>query len=316
MEVMERVTVLVTGGAGFIGAHVVEELLKKKYRVIVPYINIDSRSTFAQKELEKRVVVVPLDIRDKQKIFDLHKKYQFDYIFHLAAQTLVTEAYKNPRETLDVNIMGTVNMLELVRENNAIKGIIIASSDKAYGKTTEAYTEKSPLKGDHPYDVSKSSADLIAQTYFSTYNTPVVITRFGNVYGEGDLHFDRIVPGICEAIVKKKTLAIRSDGKYVRDYLYVKDVANGYMTLLKYIDTIHGEAYNFSSIDTLSVVDLIKKAEKILNRKINYRILNTAKNEIPYQHLNDAKIKKLGWKPRYDLDSTLKSIVQWYKLVS
>jgi CDP-glucose 4,6-dehydratase len=209
--------------------------------------------------------------------------------------------------------MGTVNVLEAARINGRVKGIIVASSDKAYGKTDKAYTEESPLRADHPYDVSKASADLISQAYFATYGLPVVVTRFGNVYGEGDLHFGRIIPDICESIIKKKVLRIRSDGTYVRDYIYVKDVVNGYLFLLKNINRIKGEAFNFSSSDTLSVLDLVKKAEKILKVKISYKSLNNAKNEIPYQHLDDSKIKNLGWKSAHLLKKTLPNILQWYK---
>ena len=211
--------------------------------------------------------------------------------------------------------MGTVNILEAVRRNKKIKGIIAASSDKAYGKSQKAYTEESPLRGDHPYDVSKSSMDLICQSYFATYNLPIAITRFGNVYGEGDLHFDRIIPGICKTVIKNEVLDIRSDGTYIRVYLYVKDVVNGCITLLESIDTIHGEAFNFSSKDNLSVVDVIKKAEQILGVKIPYKILDIAKNEIPYQHLNDAKIRSLGWRSKYSLSKTLLSIMEWYRVI-
>jgi CDP-glucose 4,6-dehydratase len=211
--------------------------------------------------------------------------------------------------------MGTVSILEAARATESVKGVIVASSDKAYGKTKKAYTEESPLQGDHPYDVSKSATDLIAQTYYKTYGLPVVVTRFGNVYGEGDLHMDRIVPGICEAIIKNKPLLIRSNGKYVRDYVYVKDVADGYLFLLKHIDKVKGEAFNFSSDDYFSVLDLVKKAEEVMEKKIDYKILNNAKNEIPYQHLKDKKIRRLGWKPNFSFETTIKYILDSYRKI-
>lgn len=314
MGTLKGKRILVTGGAGFIGGHLALELIRAGAKVSVLDIKVNSKSFFALQNLSSYVSLDIVDIRDKEKIFEYFDKSSFDYVFHLAAEPIVEEAFIDPYSAFETNIMGTVNILESVRMNDKIKAVIAASSDKAYGKTKKAYTEKDPLKGDHPYDVSKSSMDLICQSYFTTYNLPIVITRFGNVYGEGDLHFDRIIPGICKAVIKNEVLDIRSDGTYIRDYLYVKDVVNGCITLLSNIDDIHGEAYNFSSKDNLSVIKVIHKAEKVLNRKINYRILNNAKNEIPYQHLNDSKIRMLGWKPRYNLDSTLKSIVQWYKL--
>lgn len=307
--------ILVTGGAGFIGSHLVLELIKNKAKVFVIDLKIQPKSFFALNNLSDKAVFETLDIRNKDKVSKYFDKLEFDYIFHLAAEPIVEEAFDNPYFAFETNIMGTVNILEGVRKNKNIKGIIVASSDKAYGKTKKIYKEDSPLKGDHPYDVSKSSMDLISQAYFKTYNLPIVITRFGNVYGEGDLHFDRIVPGICKSIIKNEILELRSDGTYVRDYLYVEDVVSGYLTLLKNINNIYGEAFNFSSPDNLSVLDLIRKVEKSLSNKINYKILNTAKNEIPYQHLDDSKIRKLGWRNNYLLESSIARVLGWYRKI-
>lgn len=308
-----RYTVLVTGGTGFIGSQLTEELVKQKYTVIIPYVKIDKRSIFLAHKLDKKAELIKADVTNRKKVREIIQRYNVNFIFHLAAQTIVTEAYQNPYKTLHTNIMGTVNVLEASRSSRNIKGIVVASSDKAYGKTTKPYTENFPLAGDHPYDVSKSSADLIAQMYVKTYNLPVVVTRFGNVYGEGDLHFNRIVPGICEAIIKQKILEVRSSGTYVRDYVYVKDIVNGCMLLLKKINSTCGQAYNFSSRDTVSVIDLIKKIESILKIKVTYTILCKVHNEIPYQHLDDSKIKKLGWKNTFTMEDVMPGILSWYK---
>ena len=291
---LKNKNILVTGGAGFVGSHLVEELIKRKTNVIVVDINFDKRSYLFTENLHKKSKVINLNICDYKKLLALIKKYRIEFIFHLAAQSLVDVAYKDPKGTLDNNILSTVSVLEITRTNKNIKGVIVASSDKAYGKLGgRKYKETDPLSGDHPYETSKSATDLISTTYYKTYKIPVVVTRFGNIYGEGDLNFSRIIPGIMKAVVRSQKLEVRSNGKYVRDYLYVKDVVNGYLLLAENIERVKGEAFNFGSNETLSVLEVIKIVEKALHKKINYKILNIAKNEIPYQSLDYSKIKKM-----------------------
>lgn len=311
MEI-KGIRILITGGCGFIGGYLVKKLADAEANITVLDIFLDSRSIFSQNNLKKRVNFQIIDIRNKKETLNIFKKFKPTFVIHLAAEPIVEKAYLDPYNTFETNIMGTVNILEAVRTIGKVKGIIVASSDKAYGKTTKIYKEDDPLKGDHPYDVSKSCEDLIAQTYYKTYNLPIVITRFGNVYGEGDFHFGRIIPDICSAIIQKKPLLIRSNGKYVRDYIYVDDVVNGYIFLLNNISKIRGQVFNFSSPDNLSVIKLIKVAEKALKVKIAYKILSNAKNEIPYQRLDDAKIRKLGWKSIYSIKETFPKILSWY----
>lgn len=307
--------IIVTGGAGFIGSHLVEELLERGKEVIVVDSEVHSDSYFAKRDFQKKATLEILDIRNIDGVNALFTKYSPSFVFHLAAEPIVVSSFNDPVSTFETNIMGTVHILEAVRKNPIVQGVIVASSDKAYGKTKEAYTEETPLQGDHPYDVSKSCADLITQAYYKTYGTPVAITRFGNVYGEGDIHYDRIIPGICLAVAKNEVLEIRSNGEYVRDYIYVKDVAKGYLTLLDHMVSVKGEAFNFSSNITLSVLDLIRKSQEILGEKIKYKILNTAKNEIPYQHLDDQKIRKLGWQQETSFEEGLKKTFSWYQKI-
>ena len=306
-------TVLVTGGTGFVGAHLVEALLKRGNRVIVTYRASDPTSYFFQKKLDKKVVMAHCDLSDYERVCNVITRYEVDTICHLGAQAIVTTAYANPREAIISNVLGTANILEAARAYRHVKRIIVASSDKAYGKTKGMYTENSPLAGDHPYEVSKSAADLIAQMYWKTYRLPVVITRFGNIYGPGDLNFNRIIPGIMQSILAKKKLAIRSDGTFVRDYVYVSDVVSGYLFLLDHFDKVAGQAFNVSSDSSYSVLMLIKKVSRILRKKIPYEIHNTQVNEIPYQHLSYDKIKTYGWKPRATLSNGLTLTYRWYK---
>ncbi len=309
--------ILVTGGSGFVGGHLVEELVKLGSNVIIADINFDRRSYLFTEKLHKKSKVINLNICNYRKLLALIKKYKIEFIFHLAAQALVEDAYNNPKYTLENNILSTINVLEAVRINPKIKGLVVASSDKAYGKLNrQEYIEIDPLSGDHPYDTSKSVTDLISTTYYKTYKIPVVVTRFGNIYGEGDLNFSRIIPGIMKAIAKNEQLEIRSNGKYIRDYLYVKDVVNGYILLAKNIDKVKGEAFNFGSEDNLTVIEVINQVEKILKKEIDYKILNRAKNEISYQSLDYAKAKKMiNWQPNHNMVQLIDRIYSWYKKI-
>lgn len=308
--------VLVTGGTGFVGSHLIEELLNQGANIITTFEYTDPSSYFIVKGFDKKVTMAKVDVGHYDEVFDLVTKFEVEYIFHLAAQAIVTTAYANPRRTLESNIMGTTNILESTRLYPKVKAVVVASSDKAYGKLKSGqYIETDPLRGDHPYDVSKSATDLIANMYFKTYQVPVVTTRFGNIYGEGDNNFSRIIPAIMKVLINKETLELRSDGKSVRDYLYVKDVARGYLMLAQNIEETKGEAFNFGSNDTLSVIELIEEIEKSLKVKVPYKVLNIAKNEIPYQSLGYEKIKKLGWKNEKDVKNTAKEIYEWYKNV-
>lgn len=265
-------------------------------------------------ELGKRAIMMRVDITDYEGILHTITKFDIEYVFHLAAQPLVDVAYYNPRQTLISNIVGTVNILEAARMYPRIQAVVVASSDKAYGKANKKrYIEEDPLRGDHPYEVSKSAADLITTSYNITYDLPVTVARFGNVYGEGDLNFSRIIPGLLLSQIAGKTLEIRSDGSYVRDYVYVKDVVAGYIALAHGIEKSRGEAFNFGGNDDMSVVDLIDLAAKVLDKKVSYKILNTAKNEIPYQALDYTKVTKtLGWEPQFGVESVLSQIQKWY----
>lgn len=316
MENLEGLTngpILVTGGVGFVGSHLVEALVDTGASVVVLYREIHKDSYFARKELSKSVQMVQGDLRDYSCVSNVITRHAIRNVFHIGAQAIVETAYKDPLETMASNVMGTTHVLEACRKSRAVETIIVASSDKAYGKSKETYTEQSSLHGDHPYDVSKSATDLIAQTYFKTYSLPVVITRFGNIYGPGDVHRDRIVPGAMEAYVSNSVLRLRSDGTPVRDYVYVKDVASAYIFLLMNRARTVGQAYNISSADSCSVIELIRKMDTVLGKTLHYTIDNTAINEIPFQHLDDAKIRSLGWKNSVSFDDAIKETYTWYK---
>ena len=244
-------------------------------------------------------------------------EYRIDTVFHLAAQTEIGVGKDDPVGTFEANVRGTWNLLESCRHSKLVKRIVVASSDKAYGESAKLpYTEDMPLAGQHPYDVSKSCADLISHSYFKTYAMPVSITRCGNIYGGGDLNFNRLVPGtISSALVGDRPI-IRSDGKYVRDYFYVLDAVEAYVALAEKMDDrkLWGEAFNFGTEEKFTVLEIVKKILALTNPSLRPEILNEASGEIREQYLSAKKAHRmLGWKARYPMSKGLDETIAWYK---
>lgn len=305
--------VLVTGGAGFVGSHLVEKLLALGAKVFVLDWKLKQVGYFTSGGLDEKCVCIDADLKIFDKVREAVEKNSIDYIFHIGAQALVTVGYHDPYETFGSNIMGTVNVLEAARLSPKVRGVFVASSDKAYGKDCLNAKEEQKVFGDHPYDASKAACDIISRTYYKTYGLPVAVARFGNIFGPGDMNFSRIVPGAMESFIKNQTLEIRSDGQFRRDYLYVKDVAEGYIKMAEKINDVKGEAFNFSTNWNFSVIELLDKIVEVLGEKVNYKILNQQKNEIPAQSLNSEKAKNiLGWRPSFSIDNALKETYRWY----
>ncbi|MEM3361745.1 MAG: GDP-mannose 4,6-dehydratase [Candidatus Anstonellaceae archaeon] len=310
-----RRNVFITGATGFVGSHLAKRLINYNSNVIVLIRSQDPNSYFFTEGLNKKCILVHGDIRDKNRISEIIQKYEIETIFHLAAQPIVTNAILDPYITFDTNIFGTINILEASRKFNFIKEVIVASSDKAYGSSKNLpYREDMPLLGEAPYDVSKSCADLISLSYAKTYGLPISVSRCGNIYGPGDLNFSRIIPGAIKAALTNSTLVIRSDGKPIREYIFVDDVIDGYLLLAENIAKTKGEAFNFSSGEKLSVLEVIEKVKKILKKDIKFKILNQAKNEIKEQYLSYQKAQKiLNWKPKFNINEGIKKTYPWYE---
>ncbi len=310
--------VFITGCTGLLGSHLTQMLVEKKANVVSLVRDWIPKSNLMKTGLYDTINVVRGSVEDFYTVERTLNEYEIDTVFHLAAQTIVGIANRNPLSTFESNIKGTWCVLEACRRVPTVKKIVIASSDKAYGEQEKLpYDENAPLVGSHPYDVSKSCTDLISLMYHTTYKLPVCVTRCGNFYGPGDLNFNRIVPGAIRSILNNEPPVIRSDGSCIRDYFYVKDGALAYMHLAEKMESpeIHGEAFNFSNELQISVLELIKKILKIMNREdLEPIILNEAKNEIQHQYLCAKKAKEiLTWKPKYNLENGLKETIEWYK---
>ncbi|HUP57087.1 MAG TPA: GDP-mannose 4,6-dehydratase [Bdellovibrionota bacterium] len=319
--------VFITGGTGLLGSHLTRALLEQGAEVVALVRDSVPRSLFHSSEpgwdLSTRVTTVRGEVEDYALIERVLNEYEIDTVFHLAAQTIVGTANRSPLATFRANIEGTWNILEAARvHSKRVRRVVVASSDKAYGNLKgNAYDESFPLQGEHPYDVSKSCSDLIARSYFVSYGVPVSITRCGNFFGPGDLNFSRIIPGTVRDVIEGRRPVIRSDGTYIRDYIYVEDGAHAYMTLAEAMSenggrVAHaGEAFNFSYGLRLSVRDVVDKVLAAMDRKdLQPEIRNEASNEIPVQCLDSSKAKKeLGWAPRFGFDEGLKQTIAWYR---
>jgi len=309
--------VLVTGYEGFLGSHLVKSLVESGAIVTGLDIKIGRKETILTPETIKKVRVIKGSVENYALLLKLIKRNKIEYVFHLAATSLVGRAHQLPLKAFSTNIKGTWNVLESCRNSKGIKGVIIASSDKAYGIHNKLpYREDAALCGSHPYDASKSCADLLAYTYFNTYGLPVCVTRCGNIYGAGDFNFSRIIPDAARCAVTGETLNIRSNGKFTRDYIYVDDIVTGYLMLAEKLVklSLAGEAFNFSEEKPVNVLSLAKKIFRVAGAKERYKILNSARFEIPHQYLSSVKARRvLGWKPRIRLESGLKKTVNWYR---
>lgn len=274
------------------------------------------QSNLYQGEHVKKMNIVQGALEDLPVIERAFGEYEIDTVFHLAAQAIVGVANRNPVSTFEANILGTWNVLEACRKHPLIKRVIVASSDKAYGDQENLpYDEDMPLQGKHPYDVSKSCADLISHTYFHTYGLPVCITRCGNLYGGGDLNFNRIIPQTIQLVLNGEAPEIRSDGTFVRDYFYIEDAVQAYLLLAEKMEehNLAGEAFNFSNEFQLPVLELVEKILKKMNSNLKPKVLNQGSNEIKHQYLSAEKARKLlNWTPAYTIDEGLEKTIAWY----
>ncbi len=310
--------VLITGFEGFLGSNLVKAILEKKAKVIGLDIKTFRKETILCPQDYKKMVVYKGSVTNYNLIKNILREHSINIIFHLAAEAIVSHSQANPLKTFKSNIAGTWNVLEAARHQGDVEAIVVASSDKAYGAHKKLpYREEAPLIANHPYDVSKSCADLITSAYFHTYDLPVAITRCGNIYGPGDFNFNRLVPDAMRCLALDKILQIRSDGTFTRDYVYIDNIVAGYIKIAELMkkNSLSGEAFNLSNEKPISVIKLLKEINSLnlCKNKLKFKIINTAKYEIKEQYLSAAKARRiLNWKPKHSLNEGLKKSLAFY----
>ncbi len=309
----------VTGASGIVGSWLVKELLQRDAQVIALLHDYDPKSELIRSGDVHRISVVSGSLEEFWTLERAINRHEPDTVFHLAAQPIVSVAHRFPLQTFEANIRGTYQLLEVCRiHQQLVQRVVIASSDKAYGSQEKLpYTEDMQLQGRYPYEVSKSCTDLLAQCYAHTYNLPVAIARCGNIYGGGDLNWSRIVPATIRSLLRGERPILRSDGTFLRDYLYIKDAVGAYLSLAEGLerDGVRGEAFNFSLEQPLSVLDLVAQISRAVGRTdLEPDIQNTARGEIASQYLSAAKAHEvLGWQARYAMEEGLAETVAWYR---
>lgn len=315
----DRKKVFVTGCTGLLGPWMTERLVQDGAELVALIRDRVSHSNFYLLGLDRKVSIVNGDVTDLALLERILNEYEIETVFHLAAQAIVLTANRSPVSTFESNIRGTWSILEASRRSPWVKRIVVASSDKSYGEHTELpYDEGMSLRPTNFYDVSKASAELISQAYFKSYRLPVAIARCGNLYGGGDLNFNRIVPGTIESTHRGVSTVIRSDGQYVRDYFFVMDAVEAYLSLAQHMDSpggVVGQAFNFSNEEPITVLGLVERILKRMGREeLKPEVLGSASGEIVKQYLSSRKSREtLGWKAAFSLDEGLDQTISWYR---
>jgi CDP-glucose 4,6-dehydratase len=314
----KRCRVLVTGATGIVGSWLCRELVRRDAYVTALVLDDDPRSDFFAASTAARCAIVRGNLARYEDCARAINSSESEVVFHLGAQTLVGVAVRDPLETFESNVRGTYNLLEACRRfKDLVRAVVVASSDKAYGDAEgRPYEESMPLRGRHPYDVSKSCGDLIATTYAHTYGVPVAIARCGNIYGGGDVNWSRIVPGTIRSLLDGTRPVLRSDGSLIRDYIYVRDVVAAYLLAADALDdpAFHGQAFNFSTESRVSVLEIVERIAALMGVEANPIVLNDVRFEIPEQTLSAGKARSLlGWSAAWTLDEGLRETIAWYR---
>lgn len=309
--------IFVTGATGLLGSWLSKRLVAEGANVTALVRDWTPKSNLVLEGTIDKLNIVRGEVEDLRVLERALNEYEIETVFHLAAQTIVGAANRSPLGTFEANIKGSWNVLEACRQTKSVKRVVVASSDKAYGDQQKLpYTEETAMNGSHPYDVSKSCTDLLCNTYHKSYQLPVCVTRCGNFYGGGDLNLNRVVPGTIVSILRGERPVVRSNGKFIRDYIYVEDGVDAYLHVAQAMTNpkIHGEAFNFSYEKPMTVLQMVSGISKQMKSNLQPKILNQATNEILAQHLSSRKARRvLGWRPLFNLEKGLTKTIEWYE---
>lgn len=311
--------VFVTGATGIVGSWLVRRLVEQGAYVVALVRDMDPQSELFRSGTASRINIVTGTLEDYAVLERAINEHETDWVLHLGAQTIVGTALRSPLPTFEANIRGTYNLLEACRRMaGLVRSVVVASSDKAYGDSDVLpYTEDMPPLGRHPYDVSKSCTDLLSHTYAHTYDLPVAVARCGNIYGGGDLNWSRIVPGTIRSALREERPVLRSDGTYIRDYIFVEDVVDAYLLLANAVESgdARGKAYNFSTESRVTALEMMRAVLRAVGSEhLDPVVLGTATGEIKHQYLDSTRAKAdLGWRSHCELDEGLERTVDWYR---
>jgi CDP-glucose 4,6-dehydratase len=310
--------VLVTGATGLIGGSVVKMLLDQKADQVCLVRDWVPQCELVRSRLIEQVKLVRGDVRDQALLERVLGEYEIQTVIHLAAQSIISVANRDPAGTLDANVRGTWSLLEACRRSATVRQVVLASTDKVYGEVEQLpYTEEMPFLARYPHDVSKACAELVAQGYAATYHTPLAITRLPNIFGGGDLNWNRIIPGTIRSVLRAQAPQIQSDGRFIRDYLYVEDAAAAHLLLAEKLaenPDLCGQAFNISNETRLTVLELVERILRLMGSELQPKVRSQARNEIRNQYLSAAKARQvLGWQPLFSLDDGLALTIQWYR---
>jgi CDP-glucose 4,6-dehydratase len=308
--------VLITGGTGFLGSHITKRLVDNVESITIVTTDIRQQTTLKSLGVDvDKINLVKGDVRDFDFLRLLFNEYEFDTVFHLGALSEVKKCQPDPKLAFDVNVGGTVNILEACRMYGKVKAVVVSSSDKAYGSGEVPYVEGQSLNGVGTYEVSKSATDLIARSFYSNYGVPVVVTRCSNLYGGGDMNFSRVIPNNINKILNDESPMIwKGSEKSTREFLYIDDAVNAYLSLVNNIDKTKGEAYNIGSGEIFTIEELLNTLLDTMDSDLEIEYVEKDFPEISHQYLDSSKIKEhTGWKSETSLFVGLTKSIKSYE---